>query len=581
MSQYIGNSKFRLNILILYFHNMQTKDFYNLFKDSWVQTFDDAKMWRWELISLCPLKDTSYKNLLELNKKGAGIYIQPNPSKWRKWEDLLSIEWVYVDMDEWTKAEMMEIISKSPIAPDIIIESKRSYHLYWKVRCTKEQFWVIINWLITFYNWDPAIGSPNEVLRAPAFYHCKDPNNKFLITVKKLEIQKHEPQDFIKLYPTVSQTFIKKFNNENSDDVLRVIKNIDITEILKHCWVDVRRWVVFENGKATSATVWKEWNIVKRFSGKEWGWSTIDIVMHHLWKNVAEAIAYLKNYAGIIDETLLEKMTKMEKKGDDIFERRIPYTFGTKKLDTEMTPIEKWHCNIFAWESWSWKTAFCYYMAKNNADMWHKVLFLSLEMSTDEMQERHAREKYWITKEQWRERWDLPKDIQQWILKEKENLQKYQNLTLAWFPDWVLPNCENISNVILDGKFDLVFIDNFDLIYSDIKEPLWKSEDISKFFMDFTKNKKIPIMILHHFNKWSDKKMNRWNDSFRWSAKVVHNASNTFVWSRNPDLWIETPNTKAEFIVTQKKDRWFGIWWLCTIYYHRWNFQDEIPHKWF
>lgn len=559
-----------------------TKKYYELFRNSWVQTFDDAKMGRQELVTTTLLKDTSYKNLSILNENGAGIYIQPNEGKSRKEDDLNAIEWLYVDMDEGTKAEMMAIIALSPIKPDIIVESKRSYHLYWKTNCTREQFKIIIDGLITFYNGDIAISSPNEVLRAPAFFHCKDPQNKFKITVQHLDIQKHTPQDFMRLYPTMSHKMLKKYSNANPDDVLRVIKNIDITEILKHCWVDVRRWVIFEDWKATSATVWKEGNIVKRFSGKEWGWSTIDIVMHHLWKNVAEAILYLKDYAGIVDETILEKITKTSKNKvqEGLFEKRTPFTFWTKKLDENMTPIEKWHCNIFAGESGSGKTAFCFYMAKKNADLGHRVLFLSLEMSTDEIIERHAREKFGITKAQWRERWLLPQTIQSGITEEKEKLYKYPNLTLAGFPETILPTPENIASVITEGKFDLVFVDNFDLVASDIKDHIQKTESVSKFFMNFTKDKKVPLMILHHFNKWGGMNKARGNDSFRGSAKVVHNASNTFVGARSEgDMW--TPNEKAEFSITQKKDRWFGIGWLCTVYYNLGNFQDLPPYHWF
>ena len=559
---------------------MDAKTFYKLFPNSWIQTFDDAKLWRRELVTMKLLKETKYAELKKLNDAGAGIFIQPNESVWwRKWENVKSIEWVYVDMDDGTKSEMMAIISKSPIAPDIIVESKRWYHLYWKVHCTNEQFKIIIDWLITFFWWDTAITSPNEVLRAPMFYHCKDPENKFQIKIHHLDIQKHTPQDFIKVFPSNVQQIIKKLNLDPSDDVIRVIKNIYITEILKHCWVDVRRWTIFESWEATSASVWKEWNIVKRFSGKEWGGSTIDVVMHYLWKTTGEAIKYLKEYAGIVDETILEKVTKKTDEVKDFFEFQKPYTYWTPYLDKVMTPIQRNHYNLFVWETGHWKTAFCFYMANKNAELWHKVLFLSLEMTTDDICIRNAREYAGITKELWREKSKIP-DAQKKAFKEKyESLKRKTNLTLAWFPKEIQPSCENIASIILDGKFDLVFIDNFDLV-SEKWEKLQQEEKVTKFFMDFTNNNHIPIVMLHHFKKGNDKWANRGNDSIRGSSKISHSADNIFVGKRNSDQ-DSTDADKSEFAITQLKDRDFWIWWYASVYFNKGNFQDTPLYIWF
>jgi len=558
---------------------MDAKTFYSLFPNSWIQTFDDAKLGRKELCMISSIKDAWYEKLQKLNEQWAWIFIQPNPSTGRKEEDVTSIEWVYVDMDDGTKAEMMEIISKSPIAPDIIIESKRSYHLYWKVHCTKEQFKLIIEWLITFFGWDTAISSPNEVLRAPTFWHAKNPDDRFQIKIHHLNIAKHAPQDFIKVFPSNVSQIIKKLHLDPSEDVIRVIKGVDIVEILRHCWVDVRRWVIFEDWKATSASVWKEGNIVKRFSGKEWGGSNIDIVMHYLWKTTAEAIKYLKDYAGIVDETMLEKVTKKTEEAKDFFEFLKPYTYGTNFLDKVMTPIQRNHYNLFVWETGHGKTAFCFYMAKKNAELWHKVLFLSLEMTTNDICIRSAREYAGITKELWREKSSIP-DSQKKAFKEKyDELKNKDNLTLAWFPKSIQPTCENIASLILDWKFDLVYIDNFDLI-SETWEKLQQEEKVTKFFMDFTNQNHIPIIMLHHFKKGNDKWGNRGNDSIRGSSKISHSADNIFVGKRNSDQ-DSTDADKSEFAITQLKDRDFWIWWYASVYFNKWDFQDLPLYIWF
>jgi hypothetical protein len=46
---------------------MDAKKFYELFSNSWVQTFDDAKLGRKELVTLKLLKEATYKELKLLN----------------------------------------------------------------------------------------------------------------------------------------------------------------------------------------------------------------------------------------------------------------------------------------------------------------------------------------------------------------------------------------------------------------------------------------------------------------------------------------------------------------------------------
>ena len=154
--------------------------------------------------------------------------------------------------------------------------------------------------------------------------------------------------------------------------------------------------------------------------------------MHYLGKSVSEAIIYLKKYAGIVDETMLEKVTKKtEIPEENIFAFVKPYTYGTNYLDKVMTPIQRNHYNLFVGETGHGKTAFCFYMALKNAELGHKVLFLSLEMTTDAICIRSAREKVGITKELWREKDKIPAYQQKIFMEEKKRLETRPNLTLA------------------------------------------------------------------------------------------------------------------------------------------------------
>lgn len=163
---------------------MSIKKFLTTFQNSFIQTFSDTGS-NPKLVRAFPMKELAEHNLDELNKAGAGIFFTPNPcEKGRKEKDVTSIDWVYVDMDNGTKEEMQAKIESAPIRPHIIVESKRSYHLYWKVvMMDRKDFDLIIKGLIEFFDGDPAISSTNEVLRLPGFNHMKNPKEPFEIKI--------------------------------------------------------------------------------------------------------------------------------------------------------------------------------------------------------------------------------------------------------------------------------------------------------------------------------------------------------------------------------------------------------------
>lgn len=255
---------------------------------------------------------------------------------------------------------------------------------------------------------------------------------------------------------------------------------------------------------------------------------------------------------------------------DEILNKNKPFTWWTELADLKLSPIERNHYIIFWWAQWQWKTTFTFDIADKNSMIWHKVLYLSLEMETDKLKTNMARSYAGITKQEWRLR-DIPKQKEQAYFKRKEQIENKKNLILRWFWTWEIANTETIEKIILEIQPDLVFIDNFDLIQWWNWDKLEKQENISKFFLNFTNTYKIPCVIIHHMKKWWE-----WINWLRWSWKITDDADLVLTWWRKNDC--ETEEDKKLFIVSELKSR---DWWSFetqTFIFEKWTFIDNEFH---
>lgn len=558
------------------------KLFYKLFKWNYYQTFDDTK-WRKDKSLLSKwsfsTKEDFFK-LKELNWKWAWIFFQPNPSTWRMREHLTSIDWAYVDLDEWSKNEMLQLINKAKLQPDILIETARGYHVYYKINWCNlsdlDNYLKLLKGLILHFNWDIAISSENEVLRLPWFYHCKDLNNMFLIKIIHFDIKWFSLSELLKHYPDVNyytKEIQRQYNFPDNSEELVKIKNIKIIDVLQSLWKTIKNGFIREDWKETSASINEKLNYLNRFSWKPWSWSVIDVVMHYWNKTLHEAIEYLKDYAWIEKQKPQLTINHIIKKEiiyvDPIEIKNKPFTWGTLGCDQKIWPIQKHHYIIFWWKQWEWKTTFTFDMAIKNSKLWHKVLYLSLEMNTEDLKTSIARNFAWIDKIEWRDKQLISEIKYNAYYKKKKMINELKNLYLVWFNSWEKPDLENLEKSILQHNPDICFIDNFDLIQTKQNlNSLERSEKVSKFFIDFTNNNFIPCIIIHHIKKW-------WKgiDWLRWSWKITDDADTVIFWWRHEikENWFE-----KIFTLSEKKSRDWGTNDEHVVYFHFWSFYDDI-----
>ena len=554
-------------------------EFLERFKNSYVQTFDDTKQNTRGFVSMFPVSEYTKKEawLIENNKNGMGVFFTPNPcSGGRKEENVMSVEYLYVDLDDYTEEQMTTAIRNCPIPPHMVVFSGRGFHLYWKCRCTGEQFTQAIKNLIFYFDGDPAISSTNEVLRIPGFLHMKDPQSPKEVSVLREDFSYDVViGDILSAYEAPAEQIKKSFSLSNDD--LAIIKDISITKVLEKLGVEIRRRGIWFNGEATSAMVNESGNYINRFSGKPGSGSTIDAAMEYGNMDLPQAIKWLKDMAGIKDKPSPEKIAKAVVLDSSTIESDIDkdakvFTWGTNSLDASITPIQSHHYSVITGDTGAGKTTFAFDVAWKNAMKGKTVLFLSLEMTRTEIYNRLARGYAGITKAEWRNRATIPESKRGAYNKRLKEVQEVSTLVLAGFPRGVDPTTDNIFATVEEASPDLVFIDNFDLIHKSDKVSEYQEQNrIAAELMNYSKDKNVPLILLHHKKKGKD----AGNDAARGSGKIIHNCDTHIECARTYDV-DASPEENAQLTVKTMKDRDFGQLVYCSVYFRRGEFYDEF-----
>ncbi len=554
-------------------------EFLEVFKNSYIQMFDDRKYWDEPKPPLpyydkvVPMSElvNNQKKFLESNNLGVGICFSPNPSDGgRKVENLTAIEWIYVDMDSGSKPEQMEKIENAPITPSIIIESLRSYHCYWRCDLTKDQFKELIQGLIIYFNGDQAISSPNEVLRLPGFFHHKYKNNPFQIKLLKFEDQKEEFKLMIEAYPKPMDKWKKQYAMGNND--LSVLKDIPIEQVLNKLGIEHKDCIIYEDGEATSARINRKENYINRFSGKPPSGSVIDVVMHYLKTDVKGSIKWLRETFSINIEK--KQPPKLEVK-ENYLKR---YTWGTTGLNHTFAIIKRESLIIVYGTRGQGKTTYIFDLANKNALLGHKVLFYSLEMGREALISDLCRRSAGITVEEEYE-YKIPDYKQDASSKKESELNNIENLIFKGMRGDSNKSWDAIIAGIAEHKdLDLIIIDNLDLIEARPQEDNNdKQKRIIKGMMAFTTAFKVPIILIHHQRKFSSGKQTSGMDDMSGSGKVPDTADYVVRVIRDTSALLVSPEKYKTTLHLEKARGYCEE--MKAIYFHKGSFHDDHPDQ--
>ena len=115
---------------------------------------------------------------------GFGVFATVNSFNGpRRKENLTRINAWAIDIDEGTKEQMHAKLTKSPLVPTIIVETKRGFQAYWGARDGKAEHWdyIVLEHLVPFFGSDANARDLCRILRVPGFLHLKDPADPFKI----------------------------------------------------------------------------------------------------------------------------------------------------------------------------------------------------------------------------------------------------------------------------------------------------------------------------------------------------------------------------------------------------------------
>jgi hypothetical protein len=137
------------------------------------------------------------------NDRKFGIFTTPNKfyNNERKEAQLEELRYFYTDIDEGEKEAQLELIHKFPIKPTYVVETRRGFHIWWKIdghNLPVPRWKAIQKKLITKFNGDIQCCDVSRTLRVPGYYHHK--KEPFLVRL----IANNGPSDirmFLAMFP--------------------------------------------------------------------------------------------------------------------------------------------------------------------------------------------------------------------------------------------------------------------------------------------------------------------------------------------------------------------------------------------
>lgn len=439
---------------------MEFKDFikvYPNFQDCAIQTFDDnASRKSKELAKIYHASSVDRKVVKELNNSGAGVFFSVNSMMpWKR--DKASVTnlntWI-VECDDLQKEEQQKLIDTAPIQPSCVIESNKSYHIYYFSDWATKENWERINrWLREYYHWDQSICSDTaRVLRLPWTYHNKwEP---YKITCKYCNDTKYKEEDMLAKFPYTETIKVKEAPKQQPQkQVITKVRNL--RELMgaqsnrymldRVSWSRLVKWESISYSRNTDGTeqIYINWNSTGAWidhndyiwSAKEW-WPT-RIQWCEYYKNSKWDIA--KRFVEFCDDLIpkefnrtvqmkeIKKIEEEEAKELAIQERNeklrhISYEDKILKgldelINTNPSKVMKRWRNErddYLWwiyggkiyligaDTWVWKSTFVNQVAKNLSSAWVKVTRYSLE---DRLEDSAKEDIFYMTNQYRMKRW--------------------------------------------------------------------------------------------------------------------------------------------------------------------------------
>jgi len=232
------------------------------------QTFDDNKSRKDPLLTriLHGSLDQHFDDLCTLNGNGAGIFVTVNETdlKGRSTANILDVRAIFQEADRAG-------VPIPALIPQIVVQtSPGKSHSYWITHGGKDalaEFRAVMTTMVELYGSDPNARDLARVLRLPGFFHQKNPEKPFMVSI--LEATHGQPYTWKQITDAIppskddeSRTELT-VSKEFANDQLRVISALSV--LSPDC--DYQTWLSigmalhngFE-GSSEGLVVWDEWS---------------------------------------------------------------------------------------------------------------------------------------------------------------------------------------------------------------------------------------------------------------------------------------------------------------------------------
>jgi hypothetical protein len=193
--------------------------------------------------------ECSLEEAKTFNNAGYGIFwcVNEYETFQRRAANLTKINYWFCEIDTQKKASQLQYLQKCPLIPNLVIESKNGFHVYWRAQnATLENFKEIVRCrLIPYFSADPKASDVLRLLRCPEFYHHKDPADSFLVKkVWDLEGSYTEEQMLRMFKPKQKKEKVEWFAPTENMSFWQQVASIDGREAIHR--VSGTHWCCFE-----------------------------------------------------------------------------------------------------------------------------------------------------------------------------------------------------------------------------------------------------------------------------------------------------------------------------------------------
>lgn len=555
------------------------------------------------------------------NKLGCGVYFTPNFFKGgRKEENLTYINAVFADLDVAKEGEVFlkdEIQAKKDhikqelayycdTPPSFVIDTKNGLQPIWLVRDgevteeSKKKFKSIIQGIIQLtVRWGSKgdqVKDFSRVLRLPNFYHMK--SDPYLCTVEQWDDVRYDLGHLVQNFPFVEEkknvvvkkesTVQKYFGNGGPVEtgvIIETINNIPIRELAPRAFAYVGRIASFDNqdrlildGRLTGNFIGKTGgNFMASTSHEDFSGSPVTCVAKILRVTNSESYEWIRDQYGL-DEKKLKVKKMIEELKPVVQKKTVYFDWGTPQLTKNFAPIKPGTYCIIGAGYGVGKTTFCMNMALRNVAKGHKVLYLSLEMSTEELFDYLSRKAAGITIEEEIE-FDIPSEKQERYNQRKKELESLENFVLKGVVGGTNIDFETLEE-LMKGEWDMIFVDNFNLIQKDVRtQQLDHEGQLSSRLLAYASQKQVALIVVHHYSKGGARANNKDGYSLSGNTKIVNDAHRIVLLERKRFDEDETPTEedRASMTVVLDKGRGYDSGIKKYIYFVGGVFLDKFP----